>query len=466
MKSFVGVLLLCFFGLASADTPANCTYEKMRGQWTLYVGKGGGDNTLNCTGFTKADAIRTYNVSLDFPDHAADSAGNTGFWTIIYNQGWAMVIGNYKYFAYAKYERVSKKKVISMCGETRPGWVHDVNERDWACYVGHKRTMEKPTEHEETNKLDGPAGEKHFKNDHKFIHAINKAQHSWKATAYPHLEEYTMAEMGRHIGVRRVGKMPSPAPITSEQEQAVKSLPKAFDWRNVGGRNFVTPVRNQAACGSCYDFSSCAMMESRWRIATNNTATVIFSPQDVLNCGNYSQGCAGGFPYLIGKYGQDFGLVDEKCAPYQGKDGKCHRPRNSHCGPKYFTKSYHYVGGFFGACNEALMRLELVKNGPLAVSFQVYKDLINYKGGVYHHVTEEQLDEVSKIHHYNPWEKTDHSVLIVGYGVEKGQPYWAVKNSWGTKWGVKGYFKILRGVDECSIESMAVGAEPGNISME
>jgi cathepsin B len=37
--------------------------------------------------------------------------------------------------------------------------------------------------------------------------------------------------------------------------------------------------------------------------------------------------------------------------------------------------------------------------------------------------------------------------------VEKGDPYWFCQNSWNTGWGDKGYFKILRGKDECGIES-------------
>ena len=88
-----------------------------------------------------------------------------------------------------------------------------------------------------------------------------------------------------------------------------------------------------------------------------------------------------GFPYLISKYAEDFGLVDEQCFPYEDHDSPCNEKK---C-PRQFGTGYHYVGGFYGACNEALMRLELVKNGPMAVAFEVYNDFFNYKSGIYHH---------------------------------------------------------------------------------
>ena len=44
------------------------------------------------------------------------------------------------------------------------------------------------------------------------------------------------------------------------------------------------------SCGSCYAFSALAMVEARFRIVSNNTMQPSFSPQDIVDCSEYSQG--------------------------------------------------------------------------------------------------------------------------------------------------------------------------------
>lgn len=52
----------------------------------------------------------------------------------------------------------------------------------------------------------------------------------------------------------------------------------------------------------------------------------------------------------------------------------------------------------------------------------------------------------------------DHGVLVIGYGSSNGTPYWIVKNSWGTEWGIAGYFYLAMtttsGAGVCGMYSM------------
>ena len=82
---------------------------------------------------------------------------------------------------------------------------------------------------------------------------------------------------------------------------------------------------------------------------------------------------------------------------------------------------------------------EISTNGPVTAAFTVYEDFVSYSTGVYQHTTGKQLG--------------GHAIEIVGYGEENGTKYWKIKNSWNPTWGDKGFFKILRGSNECGIEN-------------
>jgi cathepsin C len=122
------------------------------------------------------------------------------------------------------------------------------------------------------------------------------------------------------------------------------------------------------------------------------------------------------------------------------------------------VKDFTYIGGSFGRCNERVMMEELYKNGPLLVSFEPDYTFMLYNSGIYHSV-----EAKSWIDNNIPrpeWEKVDHSVLLVGWGVEKGQKYWTLQNTWGPTWGEGGFFRMKRGSDELGIESMCLSGIP------
>jgi len=102
--------------------------------------------------------------------------------------------------------------------------------------------------------------------------------------------------------------------------------------------------------------------------------------------------------------------------------------------------------------------VELMNNGPIVASFEPAYDFMYYTSGIYHSV--DAADWILEDEKKPEWEKVDHSVLLVGWGEEDGEKYWLLQNTWGTEWGENGMFKMRRGTDESSIESLGEAADP------
>merc|ERR1712096_583796 len=152
----------------------------------------------------------------------------------------------------------------------------------------------------------------------------------------------------------------------------ISGLPKQFDWRNVKGENYINPVENQGFCGSCYAHASMDALASRIRIATKNKAKPTYSIDNILKCSEYSQGCAGGYGYLVGKYAQDFG-VKKRGSPAVNK---CAVDKAS-----ARAKDYYYVGGFYGGSNWKGMMQDIHKRGPVVVGFSILAGCITIQVG-------------------------------------------------------------------------------------
>jgi cathepsin C len=131
----VVLYIVAIFAGIYADTPANCTFEDVQGTWTFYIGENGHDNTIKCDASFKI--VAQIRVHLLFPDVALDDNYNRGFWTLIYNQGFEVVLNGTKYFAFSKYVG-SGSGAVSYCDQTLPGWSHDAQDvsQNWACYYG------------------------------------------------------------------------------------------------------------------------------------------------------------------------------------------------------------------------------------------------------------------------------------------------------------------------------------------
>jgi cathepsin C len=232
----------------------------------------------------------------------------------------------------------------------------------------------------------------------------------------------------------------------------VTDLPKSFDWHDS-----LKGPRSQGDCGSCYIFATLAMLQARLKI--HYEEDVVLSVQHSINCNFYNQGCDGGYPFLVEKYANEYGLVDDKCSSYKASNGHCGDVCDiSELEKIYHVKDYRFIGGSYGKSNEREMMLELQKNGPIVVSFEPSYDFMYYQSGIYHSVN--AAEWILKGEDKPEWEKVDHSVLCYGWGEEDGEKFWMLQNTWGSDWGESGFFRMRRGTDESHIESLAEAADP------
>lgn len=212
------------------------------------------------------------------------------------------------------------------------------------------------------------------------------------------------------------------------------SAPVAYDLRNVNGANFITPITDQQACGSCVAFATVAAVEGRLRKQRNNpNLAVDLSEAHLFFVHGRARGVNCDTGWWPAEALEDFkskGVVDEACYPYDlsKRDG------SGLCADaaQRLTK---ITGATTLTGNPAQMKEWIVNNGPVSACFVVYEDFFNYRSGVYKHVT--------------GGEAGGHCVAIVGYNDNPG--YWICKNSWGNGWGDQGYFNIAYG--ECAIDS-------------
>ena len=211
-------------------------------------------------------------------------------------------------------------------------------------------------------------------------------------------------------------------------------------------------------------------------IVNGGAITTLLSPQDTASCvsakiGYRSGGCNGGYMNEAWSYFQKTGVVSggnwsaasataaDTCWPYELQ--RCnHHVADSSCAAlsfatptckaacttlysaKTFAADKRKSASAFSVAGVAAAMKEIYANGPITAGFTVYDDFLSYSSGVYHHVTGAQLG--------------GHAVKVIGWGQTLDATpvkYWVAINSWNDVWGDKGYFKILRGTNDCGFES-------------
>jgi cathepsin B len=298
---------------------------------------------------------------------------------------------------------------------------------------------------------------------------VNSIKTTWTAEVHPRFE-FADASYTKSL----CGSLPESADQRLQQKQItpLQDLPSDFDsrtqWPNCPT---IQEVRDQSACGSCWAFASAEAASDRLCIGSNGAYTQRLSSEDLLSCCGFQcgQGCGGGYPSAAWKWFTTTGVATggayqdydycvsyslepcyhhvsgsslPQCSNYDFSTPKCQKQCDSastynstYTDDKAtfkFSKSYSI------SSKVEEIQTEIMTNGPVGASFTVYADFESYSSGVYQHVSGSNLG--------------GHAVKIIGWGVDGTTPYWLVANSWNTSWGLDGFFKILRGSNECGIE--------------
>jgi len=185
----------------------------------------------------------------------------------------------------------------------------------------------------------------------------------------------------------------------------------------------------------------------------------------IVSGGQYGSnvGCQ---PYEIAPCEHHVNGTRMPCSGGEGSTPKCQNKCTNGAYTVDFKADKHFGQTSYSVKRDAAaIQSEIFKNGPVEAAFTVYEDFVQYKSGVYKHVTGKALG--------------GHAIRILGWGVENGTPFWTVANSWNSDWGKfvwkddddavtnsivvagdNGTFKILRGEDHVGIESQISAGIP------
>ena len=116
-------------------------------------------------------------------------------------------------------------------------------------------------------------------------------------------------------------------------------------------------------------------------------------------------------------------------------------------GCRAVTPKRYYIGDHYSVKGETQMKAEITANGPISCGIHVTDAFEYYTGGVYSEHVRFPL--------------INHEISVTGFGVEAdGTPFWWGRNSWGTYWGIGGFFKMAMGGDGLGIENDCVAGIP------
>lgn len=305
------------------------------------------------------------------------------------------------------------------------------------------------------------------------VNQINSKNSSWKSGYNAKFATATYKDYIRLLGTRRMAKEEFELLPKIFHDESNASIPDTYNAQEAYPNcKSLFDIRDQAECGSCWAFGAAEVMSDRICIKSNGKLqTSVSTEQLVACCSSCGDGCDGGYPFAAFQYWNkgivSGGAFNDKntCLPYfcpncdhhvSGQYPKCQGERPTpkcvkKCQAGYpvsFNDDKSYGTAYSISSNVKQIQLEILNNGPVEAAFDVYDDgFETYSGGVY------VPDDTQQI-------LGGHAVKIIGWGTEDGKDYWLIANSWNSDWGVKGLYKMIRGINAAGIEDQIVAGLP------
>ncbi|MDP4280894.1 MAG: C1 family peptidase [Bacteroidota bacterium] len=229
----------------------------------------------------------------------------------------------------------------------------------------------------------------------------------------------SVSKEGHFLGYIPSPKAPVKRTVSSKKAKLPSTFPSSYDLRNTG---WITSVKDQGGCGSCWTFATMSSIESGWKVLGMSDNDL--SENNLKDCHGFDNGpCDGGnSPMSISYLIRQNGPVNESSDPYVDYPVAC-------------------VTGLAPVSYEANARM--VDN-----DINEIKQAIMDYGGLYtaFYWEDASYNSSSNTYYYNGTSSANHAVTLAGWDDTKvtagGTGAWLIKNSWGTWWGQNGYFYI------------------------
>jgi cathepsin X len=249
----------------------------------------------------------------------------------------------------------------------------------------------------------------------------------WRAQSHHCLLRWLPRQRARLRSSARSSSSPSTLPAPP---------PQTTNRRNVNGKNYLSPVRNQHIpkyCGGCWAFASTSSLADRANIMRDGAwPSAVLSVQNVVDCSGAGSCAAGGDDKLVYRYAFRRGVPTDTCNSYVAADQRCnHKHQCFTCEPSGacspLSDYARLVVSEHGlAAGRLAMKAEIQRRGPISCSIQATNELDAYKGGLF----AQRLKKAAP----------NHVVSVVGWTVVDGVEAWVTRNSWGEPWGEGGFY--------------------------